>query len=215
MQDNYNLDDYISNNSNKELSNKPEQSISTDRACADMAAVKTLANDIMDKRTLAGMGDEMILAIYNALQQLPDYQTPDLVKQADDKLADLVLSPQAYLYLLMIDNDLTPAIACKVLRISKSQPILWANDNKLYKAILEAIKQAQAEQLEAEIWQSPQGIERMFALKARKPEYRDNAPPPAPAHITLNVTIDERELQIKEHYRDVTPAEEEEKTAQD
>lgn len=218
MQDNYNLDDYISNNNidnNKQLSVKPEQSLTCQAQIADMQAVKQLADDIMDKRTLAGMSDNAILCVYMALQALPDYKTPELVKQSDDRLADYTLSPQAYLYLLMIDQDITPAIACKALQISKSQPILWSKDNKLYTAILDAIKEAQAEQLEAEIWQSPQGIERMFALKARKPEYKDNAPPAAPPAINLNVTIDNRQIEIREHYKDITPMADEEKTAQD
>ena len=93
--------------------------------------------------------------------------------------------------------------------IPKSKPAVWKKTNKLfdlaYRNILSSLAD-NAEMVSAqEAINNPKAnIERMFFLKAHKPEYKDNAPDPAPVAIQLNVTIDNQEIDTSVGYRDIT-----------
>ena len=216
--DNYSLDDFLPGDKPIQPDTGPDDSqISTDVLPYDMQAVNDLTASILDS-ALHGVDQESINQLYLVLQDIAAYQTIDAVQGSVDGLQGVTLSPAMFVYLYLIDCDLSPLVACKAIKLSKSQPIIWKKENKLFSAVLDAIKAGQAEELESVVWQNARfnpaaERERMFALKARKPEYRDNAPTPTPGNVSVRITLNNTPIDISENYRqtiDVTPEEEEE-----
>jgi len=96
--------------------------------------------------------------------------------------------------------------ACMELNIDPFLPILWeesADKDSVYMQCLNLIKRKQADNLEDVVWKeaikNPKStILKMFALKARKDEYKDNAMPQTNLQTNIQVTISDR-------YGNVTP----------
>jgi len=86
--------------------------------------------------------------------------------------------------------------ACTILGIKKSELIIWIKTNKLFARCYEILKEAEAEQAESVLWSgassqhNKDSISRMFALKARKPEYRENAPAPGDTVVNVRISVD-------------------------
>jgi hypothetical protein len=86
--------------------------------------------------------------------------------------------------------------ACTILGIRKSELVIWIKTNKLFARCYEILKEAEAEQAESVLWSSAtsqhnkDSISRMFALKARKPEYRENAPAPGDTVVNVRISVD-------------------------
>lgn len=175
-------------------------------------AVSDRSAEILDS-ALTGLPDEDITDLYAVLTVVSEYKTVKAVYESDESLHQFELTPDQYLYLYLIDSDIMPAIATKALKISKSQPGLWAKENKLFAAVLSAIKDGQADELESVVWREARynpkaSIERMFALKSRKTEYRDNAPMPTPPRLDLRITLDNADIDVSASYKDITPDDE-------
>lgn len=77
---------------------------------------------------------------------------------------------------------------------------VWNRANRLYSKIMDIIKEMQAEQAETILWhnatddENKDNISRMFALKARKQEYKDNAQPTNNSIISVRVTLDNKDF---------------------
>lgn len=77
---------------------------------------------------------------------------------------------------------------------------LWMRD-KLFSACVDLIKDAEASQAEAMTWRMActnpnSNIERMFAIKSRRPEYRDNVPPPAQTVTNVRITLNGNDFDV-------------------
>jgi hypothetical protein len=88
------------------------------------------------------------------------------------------------------------------LGLSKSTMLIWEKQNKLYAACIDFIKALEADEGEQRLWQhlmrqKTPDISTYFALKGRKPEYRDNAPMPTTNTINLRISLDGKQLQIQ------------------
>jgi hypothetical protein len=100
------------------------------------------------------------------------------------------------LYLIGLTHGLTPYRVLDMLKISRMCPAMWSRKGSTaYKESLRAIKEMQAEQAEALILENAvnnpsAGLDRMFVIKAFKPEYRDNAPLPSAPAVAISITID-------------------------
>jgi hypothetical protein len=100
------------------------------------------------------------------------------------------------LYLIGLVHGLTPFKILDILKISRICPALWGKTGSTaYKESLQAIKTMQAEQAEALMLENAvnnpsAGLDRMFVVKAFKPEYRDNAPLPSAPAVAISITID-------------------------
>lgn len=102
-------------------------------------------------------------------------------------------------YLNMRMAGITAKDACKALSIGAMTPMLWEEESgkdSLYAKCMDAFKTMQARQAEDMIWDatindgSPKrDILRMFAMKARMPEYRENASN-VTAPVLVNITVD-------------------------
>ena len=205
----FNLDDYMPDNNNPAPVSEDVASDLALSAPVCLPAVQTAVANILDS-ALTGLDAEEVQALYLTLQDIGSYATVQAVYDSDKSLQAVTLSPAMYIYLYLIDNDFAPSVACKTLKLSKSQPVIWSKSNKLFQATMAAIKAGQAEELESVVWfnamHDPKAsIERMFALKSRKAEYRDNAPAPAPARLDLRITLDKTDLDISGSLKDVTP----------
>jgi len=86
-----------------------------------------------------------------------------------------------------------------LLEIDKTTIVIWKRTNKLFAKCLELIKESQAESVESLMWMdaankdNKDNITRMFLIKARKPEYRENAVVPASSIVNVRVTIDSKD----------------------
>jgi hypothetical protein len=86
-----------------------------------------------------------------------------------------------------------------LLEIDKTTIVIWKRTNKLFAKCLELIKESQAESVESLMWMeaankdNKDNITRMFLIKARKPEYRENAVIPASSIVNVRVTIDSKD----------------------
>ena len=210
----FNLDSYLPDASNKKQIVQPEPAadLSTEVKPYDMQAVNRLTTDILDS-ALHGLEDDDISLLYLVLQDIADYKTIDAVQSSTKGIEAVSISPAMFIYLYLIDSDVRPLAACKALKISRSQAVIWNKENKLFAAVLDAIKAGQAEELEASVWHNAltnldADKERVLALKARKPEYRENAPEPAAPAVSIRITVDNAEIDISDNYRkaiDITP----------
>jgi len=106
------------------------------------------------------------------------------------------LSSEQIKYIEMLSDNKPISEICHILCISKPLIIIWQKTNKLFNECIKIVKECQAEQAEAILWnnainsESADSISRMFALKARKPEYRDNAIIPNNNIISLKISVD-------------------------
>ena len=93
-------------------------------------------------------------------------------------------------------NNVPLKDACLALGIPIIRHVNWIRTNKIYAKAIELIKSAQAEALEDVVWQnalsgtSHTSIERMFALKSRKEEYKENAVIADTGNISIRVTLE-------------------------
>lgn len=95
------------------------------------------------------------------------------------------------------------------LRMSGAMPIaimLW-QQNSEFSSIMSQIKQAEAMMLESVVWDqalsNPKAsIERMFALKSRMSEYKDNAPPTGQSITNVRISIDGQDYDVSASFRD-------------
>jgi hypothetical protein len=122
-----------------------------------------------------------------------------------------LLEPLQLDYIEALDrNDKTVKEICEDMGISKTTPTIWTKSNKLFNKCIELIKEAEAEQTESILWSAAQSkesadtISRMFALKARKPEYRDNAILTGATIVNVRVTVDGENFDTSASVKDIS-----------
>ena len=111
------------------------------------------------------------------------------------------LEPFQRMYIDLISTGTSSNDACKQLNIDCYLPILWENTcekDGLYAQCISLIRKKEAKDLEEVIWSSAKNnpkstLERMFAIKSRMDEYKDNAPPQTNLQTNINVTISDKD----------------------
>jgi hypothetical protein len=125
-----------------------------------------------------------------------DYLVPD---SGETEQKDKISLAQT-LYLLGLMYQLKPFEILDALHLAKISPALWAkNSSQIYRDNLDSIKTMNAEQLEAVVMDNAlnnpnANIERMFALKAWIPKYKDNAPAAAAPSVVIRISLDGEQL---------------------
>lgn len=116
--------------------------------------------------------------------------------KSTDTFSDTITEQQAT-YLNMRGAGLTPNECCQLLGINRATPMLWEEtENKAgtFNQCVQIIRAIEADDLEATVWKSAKegksDILKMFALKSRKNEYKDNAAPVTTNNMMLRITID-------------------------
>ena len=145
--------------------------------------------------------------------QIVTFALTELYGKALDPTID-ELTPEMCGYLEMLDQGIRPDTIDNMTEISPSTIVIWKRTNKLFDKCLEIIKESQAEQLENRLWDeamqplNKDPITRMFLLKARKPEYKENALPPAVNLVSVRVTIDGKDFDTTASTKTIEPLEE-------
>lgn len=121
----------------------------------------------------------------------------------DDKInaVDIpyITTSQAYIIDRLAEGE-PLSVACGTINVPIIQHVAWIKSNKLYAKAIQLLKEAQAEAVEDVVWQNALSggtattIERMFALKSRKAEYKDNALPQGDTNISVRVTLEGNEI---------------------
>lgn len=190
-----------------DASEEPEETIVNLPAVID---VKSQAYEmlckILDSSVLASIDEDAGRRLLAVSSDMMGYSMPDAVKLADEALGGLCVDAGMFLYLFLADKGFAPGAACRLMGINKTDPVIWRRSNRLFAACQKSIIEAMADEAEAMAITlastDPKSVlERMFVIKAHKPQYRDNAGMPAPTNIQLNVTVDLKTIDPKASYR--------------
>lgn len=112
-------------------------------------------------------------------------------------------------YLNMLGAGIPSARACQALQLSPVTPVVWLEESdkdSIYFHGISIIKKMQADLLEDEVWNealsNPKAtILKMFALKARKDEYKDNASPVNNIETNIFVKVGEKDYNVGVNYK--------------
>lgn len=113
-------------------------------------------------------------------------------------------------YLQGLMQGQKPKDLCAQLGLSRVQSYLWKKQSKLFAETLDLVEQMQADDLESSMWsealsdEPSNPIVKMFLLKARKTNYRENAAPPTSNTVSVHVTVAGEEFKV---VADATPDE--------
>lgn len=119
------------------------------------------------------------------------------------------LSDAQVRYINMIASGISWTEACAMIGISRATPFLWLEESDkdgTYRQCLELVKEIEANELENNVWQealnNPKStILKMFALKARKDEYKDNATPSTNLETNIYVKIGEKDYDVRANFK--------------
>lgn len=112
-------------------------------------------------------------------------------------------------YLNMLGAGIRSQRACEVLGISLITPVVWleeADGDSIYTYCIGLVKKMQADLLEDDVWNealtnNKAYLLKMFALKARKDEYKDNAAPLNNMETNIFVKIGEKDYNVAVNYK--------------
>jgi len=120
-----------------------------------------------------------------------------------------VLSEEQVQWLNLRAHGLTSKQACSLLGTDNSLPLFWeagGNSGDLFHCCLAGVKRIEADNLEDDIWQKAiigtgGSEERRFALKGRKPEYKDSYQGGGDVVTQLKVTINGEEFDTSARFK--------------
>jgi hypothetical protein len=119
-------------------------------------------------------------------------------------------------YLNMRMKGIRIADCCKALKIDISAPMLWEEQydkNSVYAYCIDIIRKSQALMLEDTVWNDAinndsKDLLKMFALKSRMPEYKDNAVGGGQGVVIVNLKVDNQPYSVDENTVTVIEGEE-------
>ena len=117
-------------------------------------------------------------------------------------------TPEMMQYILALANGNTKRSIFEGGRVSPVMVMIWTR-NALFSACLATLKEAETLAAEAMTWDKAlkdpnASIERMFAIKSRRPEYKDNAPPAQPGQINIQVNVAGKSFDVSANRTDDT-----------
>lgn len=100
----------------------------------------------------------------------------------------------------------TDAEICNGMCIGRAKLAIWQDDDDLYKACMQFVKVLEADDVEQLVWQMAKDgksndLVKFFALKARKQEYKDNAPQQTEGVRNIVISIGEKVFDVTENYK--------------
>lgn len=152
----------------------------------------TLAMTILDQLTV----DDLIN--YVKLPENPGEEPRCFVTSA--------LKPRQRDFIGKLLEGMSVLAAKMELGVSGLELVLWSAGD-LFSACLDVIKEAETIEAEAMTWHNATRnekamIERMFAIKSRRPEYKDNAPEKKTGNVNIQVNIGERRFDVSANLAD-------------
>ena len=120
----------------------------------------------------------------------------DEVYSVDNEPPDI--TSQQVIYLNMRMSGLSTRDACKAMGIDTMQPMLWEEEcdkTSIYGCCVEALRKLEASILEDKLWSKAINDSRadnvaLACLKARMPEYKENAPVAGVSMVQVNITVE-------------------------
>jgi hypothetical protein len=111
------------------------------------------------------------------------------------------LLPEQRKYIDLVSTGTPRVMACTMLNIDVYLPNLWEetlDKDGTYMQCMQLIRRKEADLLEEDVWKqamdNPRSvILKMFALKSRKDEYKDNAAPTTNLQTNIHVTISDQQ----------------------
>lgn len=147
------------------------------------------------------MGDEIrIESLVNDLVTYTVMNSPEFVPDKD-LIAQNTLTDIQQEYIQGLINGNTPKELCQLLGIPRIQPYLWGKKCKLFADAVDIVSKMKTDDLESQMWQSALGesanpITQMFLLKAKKPEYKENAQPQEQGVVNIKISIGEQQYKV-------------------
>ena len=147
------------------------------------------------------MADEIrIESLVNDLVTYTVMNSPDFVPDKE-LIAQNTLSDAQQEYIQGLINGDTPKHLCQLLGIPRIQPYLWGKKSKLFADAVDIVSRMKTDDLESQMWQSALGetanpITQMFLLKAKKPEYKENAQPQEQGVVNIKISIGEQQYKV-------------------
>jgi hypothetical protein len=139
--------------------------------------------------------------VYDLAKELVAYSVVNSPTYVPPEVNEYELSDKQSNYLQGLVAGKRPVEMCETLGMSRVQPYLWKKNHKLFREALELIENMQADDLEASMWQEALSgdvnpIQKFFLLKARKAQYRENAPAQGANTVNIKVSIGEQEFKM-------------------
>ena len=189
----------------------PEESINLDDL-DDIYEEPTMAEPFSEDSAIIRCGR------YMSNRAKSDTQTA-LLPSGDTSVAIVVddLLPEQRAYIDLVSTGTPRVMACTLLNIDIYLPNLWEetlDKDGTYMQCMQLIKKKEADLLEEDVWkqamENPRSvILKMFALKSRKDEYKDNAPAQTNLQTNIHVTISDQQGNTRPYVVDTGMASEE------
>lgn len=128
-------------------------------------------------------------------------------KAGEDGIGEL--SCEQVMYLSLRSVGVGTVEACGLIGIDVTMPLVWeaeSGSGSWYMMCMEGIRKLEADVLEESMWASVLGghtkeAERMFMLKGRKPQYRDNYQAQVTAVTQIRVSIDNNDFDVSANFK--------------
>jgi len=129
--------------------------------------------------------------------RLESSKKTSLIEESALKAWEKPLESDMVLYLNARASGATTKEACEILGFDRTLPMLWqeeAEKDGVYVQCLKAIDDMRTQDLDDVMWKQAMedqasAILKMFAIKSRRDEYKDNAPPQAAVQTNIHVSI--------------------------
>ena len=144
--------------------------------------------------------DIKIESLVNDLVAYTVMNSPDFVPDKD-LITQNTLTDMQQEHIQGLINGNTPKELCQLLGIPRIQPYLWGKKCKLFADAVEIVSKMKTDDLESQMWQSAltetaNPITQMFLLKAKKPEYKENAQPQEQGVVNIKISIGEQQYKV-------------------
>jgi len=161
------------------------------------------------KKTVEITETETGLAKVNPLSMSQSMEMMAEIVKADypefDGDLSLVLGDRASNYLYARLNGMTHIEAIQLYNVAPVEVELWSKKPE-FASVMGVIKSAEASLVESVTWQMAMNpaanIERMFALKARKAEYKENGQPVSQTVTNVRISIEGQEFDVSANFKD-------------
>lgn len=126
---------------------------------------------------------------------------PDFTGALEDKL-----NSRALIYLYSRFNGLSHYETVAFENLAPIEFQIWDKIPE-FQSIISAVKASEANMLESVVWKNAldnpsASIERMFALKSRKQEYKDNGQAPAQSVTNVRISIDGQDFDVSANFKE-------------
>ena len=131
-----------------------------------------------------------------------------MAMRADEKTVG-ELSDEQVMYVSLRSVGVRSDKACQLIGVDVTMPLVWEAESasgSWYMMCMEGVRKLEADLLEEDMWANvlagnTKEAERMFALKGRKPQYRDNYQTQVTAVTQVRVSLDNMDFDVSANFK--------------